>query len=74
MLQLNSCGVNGLPLMMRFAKTATPEKNDVEYAYNDMTQKPEYRLDWIITTKTNLKSGGWTWDQKTSKNPPKSKK
>lgn len=73
MLQQNYYGINGLPLMMQFAKTIIPEKNATEYAYNDMTQKPEYRLDWVIPYKTKL-SGGWTWDQKKSKTPPKPKK
>lgn len=65
---------NALPLIMQFVKAVASEGCSAEYAYNDVMQKPEYRLDWVVTTKTNLKSGGWTWDQKISKTPPKVKK
>ncbi len=64
---------SALPLIMRFAKTARLDNSTGEYAYNDYTQKPEYRLDWLVSVKTKL-SGGWTWDQKVSKTPPKPKK
>ncbi len=64
---------NVLPLIMHFAKTAKPKNFNAEYVYNDVTQKPEYRLDYSYSVKTKVE-GGWTWDQKTSKTPPKTKK
>ena len=72
MLQ-TSTNQNALPLAIQFAKAATPKKINAEYTYNDITQKPEYRLDWSISVKTAYQ-GGWTWDQKWSKTPPKPKK
>lgn len=61
---------SSLPLIMQFAKTSSVESVDAEYAYNDLTQKPEYRLDWVVPTKTKH-SGGWCVDSKTTKTPPK---
>lgn len=63
---------NALPLIMCFAKTTKFEGYNTDYAYNDYTQKPEYRLDYLVSYKTKMQ-GGWTWDQKMSKTPPKKK-
>lgn len=64
---------NALPLIMQITKATALEISNEEYTYDDISQKPEYRLDYLVSRQTKVQ-GGWTWDTKTTKTPPKVKK